>query len=77
MRTYEDTFSGQRIYPGKVRFPISHEGDNGDISHPEEIRTGRRIAPATRQLRAEVQKTSMKVRGGKMSTNRRGGTMSN
>ncbi|EGS22959.1 60S ribosomal eL24 domain-containing protein [Thermochaetoides thermophila DSM 1495] len=61
MRTYEDTFSGQRIYPGKVRFPISHEGDNGDISHPEEIRTGRRkIAPATRQLRAEVQKTSMK-----------------
>ena len=22
MRTYEDTFSGQKIYPGKVRFAI-------------------------------------------------------
>lgn len=21
MRTYDDTFSGQKIYPGKVRFP--------------------------------------------------------
>jgi len=23
MRTYDDTFSGQRIYPGKVRFQFS------------------------------------------------------
>jgi ribosomal protein L24E len=21
MRTYDDTFSGEKIYPGKVRFP--------------------------------------------------------
>jgi hypothetical protein len=24
MRTYDDTFSGQKIYPGKVRFAVSH-----------------------------------------------------
>jgi ribosomal protein L24E len=24
MRTYEDTFSGQKIYPGKVRYAVTH-----------------------------------------------------
>jgi hypothetical protein len=23
MRTYDDTFSGEKIYPGKVRFPFT------------------------------------------------------
>jgi len=25
MRTYDDTFSGQKIYPGKVRYPHHHD----------------------------------------------------
>jgi hypothetical protein len=29
MRTYDDSFSGQKIYPGKVRFVPS-----GVINHP-------------------------------------------
>lgn len=29
MRTYDDSFSGQKIYPGKVRFVPS-----GIINHP-------------------------------------------
>jgi hypothetical protein len=27
MRTYDDTFSGEKIYPGKVRFPDSCHDD--------------------------------------------------
>jgi hypothetical protein len=35
MRTYEDTFSGQKIYPGKVRFAMFHSGaPHVDIPSP-------------------------------------------
>ena len=33
MRTYEDSFSGQKIYPGKVRYALSHT-DPLDVEIP-------------------------------------------
>tara|TARA_R110002003_G_scaffold9_39_gene738 strand:- start:834 stop:977 length:144 start_codon:yes stop_codon:yes gene_type:complete len=34
MRTYDDTFSGQKIYPGKVRSAVPHT-DPPDIENPQ------------------------------------------
>jgi ribosomal protein L24E len=65
MRTYDDTFSGQRIYPGKVRIAHSCDSDQRRISYPESS-----IAP-TRKRVVEVVGTS----GGKFVDGNLGGLL--
>jgi hypothetical protein len=54
MRTYEDTFSGQKIYPGKVRFAIPYCDNAPLVDFPlPRYHDGLHVADsyASRQLR--------------------------